>query len=107
MKTSVYLIIWLLAAATATAQDKPQYAVAAIPDSLLKDVNSVIREESDILVIKQPGKAKQVVKRVITVLNVKAEDELEFQSYYDQFRKIDDIEINLYDANGKYIRRSR
>ncbi len=92
---------------TAFAQERPQYAISLIPDSLKKNVNSVIREQSNVIVMKKPGKGKQSVKKVVSVFNDKAEDELVFHEFYDQFRKIDDIEINIYDEKGKYLKRSR
>ncbi len=109
MKKRVILtmITGLLMYWQAMAQVKPQYAVSAIPDSLRQNVNSVIREQSDIIVMKSPGRGKQIVKKVVTVFNEKDEDELTFFEFYDRFRKIDDIEINVYDENGKYLKRSR
>jgi hypothetical protein len=107
MKYIIVCVLLTVAGLTAVAQEKPQYAVSAIPDSMKKDVNSVVREQSYVMAIRRPGKAKLSIKKVVTVLNEKAEDELVFYTHYDQFRKIDDIEINIYDATGKYIRRSR
>ena len=97
----------ILAASSVIAQEKPQYAISLIPDSLKKNVNSVIREESVVLTIKKPGRGKEVIKKVVTVFNEKAESELVFQDYYDEFRKIDDIEINVYDEKGNYLKRNR
>ena len=107
MKQFSISLLFLFVSHGLYAQERPQYAVSLIPDSLKKNVNSVIRERSDILIIRGPGKAKQAVKKVVTVLNDKAESELVFYDYYDEFRKIDDIEINVYDENGKYLKRSR
>ncbi len=89
------------------SQVKLQYAVSQIPDSLRQNVNSVIREQSDIIVMKTPGRGKQIVRKVVTVFNEKDERELTFFEFYDRFRKIDDIEINVYDENGKFLKRSR
>lgn len=107
MKTFLASILMALCSLGGYAQEKPQYAVSLIPDSLRKNVNSVIREQSDVVIFKKPGKGKQVVKKVVTVLNEKAENELVFHEYFDQFHRIDDIEINIYDENGKYLKRSR
>lgn len=102
-----YCILFTFLFLSASAQEKPEYAVSLIPDSLKKEVNSVIREQSDILVFKSPGRGKQTIKKVVTVLNDKAESELMFYEFYDQFRKIDDIEVNVYDEKGNYLKRSR
>jgi hypothetical protein len=88
-----------------TAQEKPQYAVSLIPDSLKRNANAVLREYTQNLVITKPGKGKQITKKVVTAFNEKAEPYLEFQEYMDRFHKISDVEINLYDQNGVYIKR--
>ena len=98
------IIFTFLVCAQAHSQEKPQYAASLIPDSLKQNANSVIREQTETLVIKKPGKGRQEIKRVITVLNEKGEEGMLFVEFPDKFRKIDDIDINLYDANGKYIR---
>lgn len=100
----ILLLIFSICTLLANGQDKPQYAVSLIPDSLKKDVNSVIREHKEVLEVKRPGRGKQEVKRVVTVLNDKADRYLVFVEYPDQFRKIDDVEINVYDEKGNYIR---
>ena len=91
----------------AIGQDKPQYAVSLIPDTLKKNVNSILREEIENLTISSPGKGTMEIKRVITVLNEKDEEHLTFYDYFDKFRKIDDVEINIYDANGRFKKSSR
>lgn len=107
MKHLAISVLFLMISLLGFSQDKPQYAISLIPDSLKKNINSVIREMSDIIIIKNPGNGKQIVKKVITVFNDKAENELFFNEYYNKFRKIDDIEIAVYDENGKYLKRSK
>lgn len=107
MKKILSLFIAIILIGNLNAQDKPQYAVFLIPDSLMKGVNSVLREDIDRLVINKPGKGKQTVRKVITVLNENGARWLGFADYFDRFRNIDDVEINIYDAFGKYIKRSR
>jgi len=106
MKSILFtLISFLFTCIHLQAQEKPQYAALLIPDSLKKNAHSVIREYTKSLVIKKPGKGRQEVKKVITVLNEKGEDGLVFGASFDQFRKIEDIEINVYDEFGRFIRR--
>jgi len=107
MKKVQSLLIAVFMVAALKAQDKPQYAVALIPDSLKKDVNAVLREEVKKMQITKPGKGKLLKKRVVTVLNEKEVDELTFYDYFDKFQKIEDVDISLYDQNGKFIKRNR
>lgn len=98
------LLLFVFGLRILNAQDRPQYAVTGIPDSLKKDVNAVIREQKTNIIIKSPGRGRQEVKRVVTVLNEKAQRQLVFVQYPDKFRKIEDIEINVFDDKGNYIR---
>lgn len=103
MKKTLLLIL-VFGLRLLNAQDRPQYAVSAIPDSLKKDVNAVLREHTTTLTIKSPGRARQEEKEVITVLNEKGKGHLLFVQYPDKFNKVEDIEINVYDEKGNYIR---
>ena len=107
MKKVQSLLIAFIIVNALHAQDKPQYAVSLIPDSLKQNVNAVLREEVRKLQITKPGKGKQVKKKVVTVLNEKEADELTFWDYFDKFQKIEDVDITLYDANGKFIKRNK
>lgn len=95
----------LLIACNSFGQLKLEYAAALIPDSLSQEVNAVIREQSEVLIIKKPGKGRQEIKTVITVLNENGNDALIFQEYMDKFRKIDDVDINIYDGIGNHLKR--
>lgn len=90
-----------------SAQLKPEYAVANIPDSLRKNANAILQQESIQFTINGPGKGKETIRKVITVFNNKADDLLTFYAYTDKFVKIDDIELNIYDQNGIFIKKSR
>lgn len=107
MKLLIATTLLLFVASSGISQDKPQYASFLIPDSLKQKVNSVQRELSLNMIVKKPGKARLDIKSVVTVLNDKAQSELEFEVQTDKFHKVDDIEINVYDAFGGYIRRYR
>lgn len=74
-----------------------------IPDSLRKDADMVMREESIKLVIKDKNTARYEVHRVFTVLNEQAKNSLSFVQFSDKFHVLDDAEIKLYDLLGKKI----
>ena len=102
---SVISLVLMLAFVKLTAQNKIQYAAAFIPDSLKKNALAVTREEIVNLTITQPGKGRKEVRSVVTVLNEKGKEFQLFVEMYDQFRKLEDIEINTYDAAGNFMRR--
>lgn len=104
-KKLIVPVLFCLMTLQLTAQEKPQYAVSLIPDSLKKNVNSVLRQFTQTLEVKGPGKGRQVTRKVITALNDKADRYLMFVEYSDRFQKVDDVEINLYDEQGNYLKR--
>ena len=87
---SVYAQINILDASTLAAALKDQ-------------AHSVKREEVIIFDVKDIDNAKYSVHRVITVLDAEGEDELFFQKSSDQFRRLEDAEIKVFDAQGKQI----
>ena len=97
-----FLIFVFFGTTTIVAQDKIQYASMLIPDSIKKEANAIVREYNRNLVIKSPGKGRMEIKEVVTVLNEKGKSNLTFQTYTDKFRKIDDVEILVYDSFGKF-----
>jgi hypothetical protein len=102
------LIIWLCSLSFSIctqAQEKPEYNAALIPDSLKTNANTVIRQEVMEMRITAPGKATIKTKSVITALNENGIEELAFSGYADQFRKLEEAEIRVYDASGKYLKR--
>ncbi len=81
------------------------YDASTIPDSLLKKAHSVKREEIMNFEVKDIDLAKLSVHRVYTVLDAEGEDELFFMKGSDEFAKLEDAEIKVFDAHGKPINR--
>lgn len=76
------------------------YAVLTIPDSLRKDADIVIREESIRLSIKDKNTARYEVHRVVTIMNEQAKNYLDIGWMSDKFEVLDDAEIKVYDILG-------
>jgi hypothetical protein len=81
------------------------YACSLIPDSLKKNANAVLREQSSVLDIQSEEKATWKVFEAVTVLNKKGEQFGLFMLEYDKFRTADNIRIIIYDAQGNQIRK--
>ena len=81
-----------------------QYAISAIPDTLLKDANLIKRLDEHRIQVKDAGKAVYHYKTAYTVLNEFADDASQNMERYDKFRKIGDINCALYDAMGAKIK---
>lgn len=76
------------------------YAVSAIPDSLLKNSNAVKRFEEIIVTLSENGTLTTTHKYAITILNEAADKYAWYQNYYSKLRKLNNIEGSLYDAKG-------
>jgi len=93
--------IFFLSLITCAAFSQPaNYAVAAIPDSLQKDADRVIREESIKVTVKDKNSAWYDVHQVVTVMNEQAKQELVFYFMADKFHVLDGADIKVYDAAG-------
>jgi hypothetical protein len=98
------LLAILLALGT---QGRPQtnYAVSTIPDSLKKNAQAVYRLDEASLKIESPSKFTYKLHQVVTLLNEEAKRHLYHQFYTDRFSKYDDIDIVVYDQEGKKLKK--
>lgn len=99
MKQIIFAPLYLFFLLHTQAQDRI-FDAAKIPEELKKNCNSVIRDEKIEFRVTEMGKAIYSVHKVITVLNENAKDELQFQSYSDQFHILESVSIQLFDAQG-------
>ena len=83
------------------AQD---YPASAIPDSLSKDANAVLRSEEFKITIKDIDRASISHKYVVTVLNEAGKRYAVYHNTYDKLVSLSDIDGNLYDASGKHLK---
>ncbi|GAB4091254.1 DUF3857 domain-containing protein [Flaviaesturariibacter terrae] len=102
-KTSLLLLCGLLKTLASFAGDP--YAVSAIPAELLVNAHAVKRLEEERFELVSSHEAYLHRKFAITVLDEEGRRRAVFAEYYDQFRKIQDVEGTLYDAQGKQQRR--
>src|SRR5665647_2784041 len=75
--------------------------------ALKENAHSVKREEKINFEVKDIDAAKLSVHQVYTVLDAEGEDVLYFTQYSDEFRKLEDAEIKVFDAAGKTVNKSR
>lgn len=103
-KTFTVISAWLIMLNSFAAPPPNDiYRAGAIPEVLLKDVNSVVRLDKTIAEIQGPEKAFLNYHEVVTVLNNKASRQLAFAITSDQHRVLEDVTINLYDADGNLV----
>jgi hypothetical protein len=83
----------------------PAYNCALIQDSLKRNANAVVREDMEEYSYFSPVLNKATYRMVITVLNKNGDKYAIFRRHYDKFNKITSFVGNIYDANGKLIRK--
>lgn len=89
------------------AAAEPLYDTRAIPAGLIEDAHAVIRSEELTFIVDGPGKAKEKVQRVVTVLDADGRGYAGALIPYDRFSRIGRLEGSLLDARGRFIRHLR
>ena len=87
-------------------QDKPEYAVMLIPDSLKVDANTIVRYDYGEINVHSPGKASTIYKRVVTILDQKSHNN-ELSVFYNKFSKVKKVKVRLYNALGNFVRAAK
>ena len=82
-----------------------RYDAASIADSLKKDVSVVKRYEQTIFEVTDIDRASTRIHKVYTILNKNGEHALYFYEYSNSFRQLNDVDIKVYDENGKQTNR--
>src|ERR1700722_13589689 len=97
------LLLSLIIYQTGLNAQSIRFDTASISSELRKNANVVVRDENIEFEVTDIDQAKLHVYRLATVLNKKGSDELVFSKETDKFSILDDVEIKVYDANGKTI----
>ena len=100
-------ILWLFILSPFCYQGFAQaqvYPLLAIPDSMQKNANVVLREEYIKLSVKSSNSAKFEVHDVITILNEQGKSHLLFNEYSDKFHELEDAELTVYDQLGNKVK---
>jgi hypothetical protein len=105
MKTLFLLLLPLCSILPGLAQEA--YSFASIPPELLKHASSVVRQYDLKFQVLNKGEGLETEHKVITLINDQAADELDQVFWYDQIRKIEEIEGRVYDSTGKLVRKIR
>jgi len=103
MKRKFLLLILMpgiLAAQSKKDDSRISFASAGISDSLQRDAHAIYHLDEGIVEVAAPGKYTFKVHQVITILNNDGSYLLERHYGIDKFRKLDDIEIRVYNQFG-------
>ncbi len=103
MRLIIFLVFCVLAQAVLGAD--PKYPVSDIPEEMKKGMYGVIRDEQTILTIQSKNASSLYYKKVITILNSKANRYASLVVGYDKMRSIKTFRATVYDAQGKEIKK--
>lgn len=99
----IFTLIFAIHAITAIGQQ--QFAASTIPEELKEKAHAVVRFHETHFVVDNIGEASNVIKGAITILDEKGDSFSTLVIPYNVFTKIKDIEAQVYDANGKQIKK--
>ena len=97
-----YKLVFLLFSLSIFSQN--EYAISNIPVELIEGANSVCVDE---LIEVDVSEAKKMIynyHRVVSILNKRGDKHTDTTLFYDDFTKIKDAEVYIYDASGKEIK---
>ena len=97
----LFTILMLSRLSPLAGQQERSYRLAAISPELLPGAFAVLRENNLDLVINSPASIEAHYHRAITILNTKGADWGKIVLPYDQFNKLRNISIQLFDADGQ------
>lgn len=102
MKLFHTLLLMLLARLILAQQ---QYPVALIPAELREKAHAVVRLHQTEFIVENAGQAITRIKGAITILDEKGESHAMLGIAYNKFTKVNDLEAQLYNAEGEKIKR--
>ena len=105
MKKSILAWLLCLSGWNMSVFAQETLAVSSIPDSLKKGAYSVVRRDELSFTMKSPKEGVLKGVQVITVLTGKGDGAAYFGYYGDTFRELKGFAGELYDGNGKLLRK--
>lgn len=103
MKKTQLILLILCLCGHAFAQVR--FDIQSIPDSLRKDANSVVRQNSIEFTYRSQTQGTQTETLVISILNNKGNEAANFNCYCDKFRELKKFSGEIYSANGTLLRK--
>ena len=105
-KSTILLVEFLISICSAAISGtEPKYKLSDIPQELRKNAKAVIRKNDVVFKVENTTIASKTVDYAITVLNKNGNDIAHFAEIYDQFSKVKNIKISLYNGDGSLIKK--
>ncbi|MBC7948177.1 MAG: DUF3857 domain-containing protein, partial [Chitinophagaceae bacterium] len=98
-------MLLLLCTGISLRAQQGSYAITNIPTDLMTNANAVVRVQQMRFEILDTRRTLLRNYYVVSILNENGEGHSGFAEYYDKYRDIKSIEGNLYDAQGRLLRK--
>jgi hypothetical protein len=108
MKRILLIIVWFpLIIIGQTKKEDSNFGLtpSVIADSLAKDAHTILRLDEGIVDVTAPGKYTFTVHQILTILNSDGDHNLRQVHGIDKFRKIDNIEIKVFNKSGALVKK--
>jgi len=86
-----------------SAAGQGPYSLSAIPENVKNKASVVVHLEDINLNVESLDKATWTVHKIFTVVNEEGKGALLFNKPTSKYRSLDEVEIRVYDANGKQV----
>jgi len=98
-------LFWLFPGSLSATIVAQEYNSNSIPDSLKINANAIVREDITEFIYQSAQNSKLKVWYAVTVLNSKGDPKSVIRIYHDRLRKLTSFRGNIFDAEGKLIRK--
>jgi hypothetical protein len=103
----ILFIIFIVSLSFSSWCQTISYNLSSIPDSIKKNANVIVQLESQIFTIDDIDDATLHVHRIFTVVNEDGKSELNFHEYTTKYISLGDVDIKVYDANGRQLSKQK
>jgi hypothetical protein len=109
MLTRLFLLVvlFLTFGISSYAQDDPLLSSLSIPTELTKDANAVVRWDDNKIEVMAYNKMLYTNKRIVSILNSSGDHKHGSVVHYDEHTNIKKLEVRVFDAFGKEIKKIR
>lgn len=101
------LLIIAVLYTTCNLQAQLLYDLATLPETLKKDADVIKRLEEITFEVTDIDRSSYTVHQIITVMNEKGKQAMQFSEYTDKYHILEDAEVKVFDALGRQTVRYR
>lgn len=107
MITRLFLLLVVFSSFPTFSQEDPLLISLLMPAELTQNANAVVRWDDSNIEIKAYNKMLYTNKRIVTILNSSGDSKHGAMMYYNANTNIKKLEVKIYDAVGKEIKKFR